>query len=152
MLTALLTVTYGSAGFSSWRTYGYIAFTNSRILFVKAGPFLQEGVVDRDIPSSDVTNIRRSDKPGAAGGPDLVVTAGADHYIQLTSKVSLDGNIVVMVTSMTIKRRGRPVAPTATDHLLLHLAAGGLAWPPGVRRRRPGWSGPAGRRYRGRPG
>ena len=83
----LLAVAYGTT--SLWvLSFGYIAFTRRRILLLKEGSFFKEGRVDREIPWTDVSAIRRSPKRGVACGPDLIVSAAEDFKIHMNDEVT----------------------------------------------------------------
>jgi hypothetical protein len=70
---------------------GYAVFTDRRVMFLKKGAFLKEGIVGREVLWSDVKAVQCSDKRGINGGPDIVLTGiNGKEMVQFTRNISSD--------------------------------------------------------------
>ncbi len=105
----LLLATYGSASFWGWRTDGYVAFTNHRVLFGKEPYLLRDGNVDREISLNSVTEARVASGTGAAGGPDLILVTDCRHHVQFRAEVA-PSDLVTLCTTLNLLMESKALA------------------------------------------
>jgi hypothetical protein len=112
----LIAVAYVAGGGPWFLASGYLVFTHRRILFLKSGPFLKEGRVDRDIHWRDVRDVWRPKKPGPMGGPRLFLVIDEQYEFFFNSDVTNEHAAALVDAVQQAMKTGRAAERRLETH------------------------------------